>query len=334
MGKKKSPKRLWKELFDHKALQRPLFIPLVYSYASRIGRMPVQEMLSDSTRLAKALMSAQELFGYDAVLSHYDPYLELELLGRSFEWVPKGVKEMVLSSARESAVTDRSITAAEIPPVSLIFDAAAQMREVIGQDTPVIGVVNSPVTLLRMILMDRFSLTEADFNEMKSFLNDIQGIVLDLVKAYCNLRVDAIWLIEEDWDGITASEIERIRPIYQTFWNVLDYFDVRSIMAFHRYDIAELEKYFTIGADAVFFAGAQASDIALESLSVLMDRYEMCVGVACPFPDSEDRSARLDSILSQVMEAGRGFFLSTPWEVALGTPIESLTEMVERITEP
>ncbi|VBB44458.1 hypothetical protein TRIP_B330564 [uncultured Desulfatiglans sp.] len=334
MGKKKSPKRLWKDLFDHKALQRPLFIPLVYSYASRIGRMPFQEMLSDSTRFAKALMSAQELFGYDAVLSHYDPYLELELLGRSFEWVPKGVKEMVVSSGGKSAVTDRKIIAAEVPPVNLIFDAAAEMREVIGQDIPVIGVVNSPVTLLRAILRDRFSLKEADFPEAKVFLNDIQGIVLDLVKAYCNLRVDAIWLIEEDWEGIEASEVERIKPIYQTFWNVLDYFDVRSIMAFHRYDIAELETYFSIGADAVFFAGAQAYDIELEKLSVLMERNEMCAGVACPFPDSADRSALFDSILSQVMDAGSGFFLSTPLEVALDTPIESLTEMVERITEP
>lgn len=334
MGKKKSPKRLWKDLFDHKEWQRPPFVPLVYSYASRIGKMSIQEMFSNSTHFAKALMSAQELFGYDAVLSHCDPYVELELLGRSFDWVPKDIKEMVLSSGRKSGITERSITAAEVPPVSLIFDAAAEMREVIGQDTPVIGVVNSPVTLLRTILMDRFSLTEADFPEMKSFLNDIQGIVLDLVKAYCNLRVDAIWLIEEDWEGVTPSEIERIGPIYQTFWNVLEYFDVRSIMAFHRYDIAELEKYFTIGPDAVFFAGAQAFDIALESLSVLMDRYEMCVGVACPFPDSADRSARLDSILSQVMDAGSGFFLSTPWEVAPGTPIESLSAMVERITEP
>jgi uroporphyrinogen-III decarboxylase len=333
-GKSKSPKRLWKELFAHKDLQRPLFIPLVYTCASKVSKMSVGEMLSDAGSLSRSLMMAQELFGYDGIISNYDSYLELDLLGRSFDWVPRDIVEILLSKERFSPATGKIVKSlSEVGHMPVVFESTAQLCDVVGREIPVIGVINGPVTLVRMILGDRFDTRGERRQEIKGPLNDLQAIVLDLLKAYCDQRVDAVWLIEEDWAGITAEEIDWLKPLYQTFWNVTEYYDVRTIMAFHRYDSSDLEKYFRLGMNAVYFGGEEAFKISPRSLSAWIDKYSVCVGLACPYPESPEGTASLDSVISEVTDMGGGLFLSTPCEVGLETPVESINGIVERIRE-
>jgi hypothetical protein len=333
-GKQKSSKRLWKDLFERKDLQRPLFVPLVYRYASRISGVAVEEMLSNATSLSRSLATAQELFGYDGIISNYDPRLEVELLGRALEQAPHEVTSRLQLTERPAAVIDGAAhSPSAMALASVIFDATAQLCDTVGHDNPVIGVLNSPVTLAQRMLGDAFDLREEHRQGLREIFDLVEKVVLDLLKTYCNQRVNGIWLIEENWEGISNEGAAWLKSRYQTLWNVAQYFDVPAIMAFHSYDVSELEKYFTLGADAVFFGGPRAFDVPLKSLSSYMEQYSVCAGVACPYPDSPANTASLESIIAYVAEAGCCFFLSTPSEVSLDTPVELLNAIMERIKD-
>jgi hypothetical protein len=330
--KAKSAKKLFKSLFELKEMERPLFIPLVYRYASRVSKMTVEEMLARAGNLSRSLSMAQELFEYDGIVSHYDNYLELELLSRSLGWVKQGILADLLERRRVSPVTGSAIASvSEVGKVPVVFEATGHLCDVVGRDVPVIGVVNSPLTIARTVLFEDGEPFAARREQLREPLNDAQAMMLDLIKSYCDLRVDAVWLIEEDWTGMTEEDLEWVKPLYRTFWNVTQYYDVKGIMGWHRYDGAMLEKYFSLGADGVFFGGPQARDVSPEMVADLSAQYGCCAGLACPSPGDPGAEARLEALIQAINETGVGLFLSTPFEVALDTPVEWISGIVERV---
>jgi hypothetical protein len=330
--KSKSAKKLFKDLVELKGMDRPLFIPLVYRYASRVSKMTVEEMLTQAGNLSRSLSMAQELFEYDGILSNYDTYLELDMLSRSFGWIKQDILTDLLERRRVSPVTGSSIgSVSEVGKVPVVFEATGHLCDVAGKDVPIIGVVNSPLTLVRTVLFEDGEPFAARREQMREPLNDTQAITLDLIKAYCDLRVDAVWLIEEDWTGMTDEDLEWVKPLYRTFWNVTQYYDVKGIMGWHRYDRAMVEKYFTLGADGVFFGGREAQDLPPSMVADLSAQYGCCAGLACPAPGDPGADERLDDLIRTISDTGAGLFLSTPFEVALETPVEWMNGIVERV---
>jgi hypothetical protein len=329
-SKRKSAKKLMKDLFDMRQMTHPVYLPLIYSYASKISQVPLEEMLGDSLKLSKGLIMAQGLFGYDGIFTNYDNYLEIGLLGDSFDWVDKQTVNQLVSRRRESFITGKALNSfLEVGRVSVVYESAAQLCEIVGRETPVIGVINSPVTLVNIILGDKYPLWEGHRDLLREPLNDARAVILDLIKAYCNHRVDAIWLIEEDWSKITESDMEWLSPLYHTFWKVTEYYDVKSIMAFHNYNPNDIDKYFSMGSDGVFFGGKEASALSAYSLAELVDQHGVCVGIGCPFADNNEQSGRLEELLESIEDIGHGFFLSTPWEVDLNSPVELIHKTMD-----
>jgi uroporphyrinogen-III decarboxylase len=334
-GRSKSPKRMLKDLFEMKEGARPLFIPLIYRYASRVSKIPLKEMLSDPASLSRSLTMAQELFEYDGIVTHYDSCLEMDFLARSFEWAEKEAIELFLTRERvnNNASTFPVRSAEEVGKIPVIFDATAQICEVVGRDIPVIGVLNGPVTLVRAILGESLPTMSGHHEEFRVPLGDTQAMVLDHIKAYCNHRVDVIWVIENDWSDMTPDDMEWLKPLYQTFWNVTQYYNVKSVMAFHRYDAGDMERYYSLGSDAVMFGGNQCRDLPLSSLAGWGERHGVCTGLACPYPEGAEGKEHVDSLVSTLRDMGKGFFLSSPCEVPFDTPVEWINAIVDKVRE-
>lgn len=332
--KHRSAKKLLRDLFDMKKVARPIYVPLMYSYASKISQTPLEEMLGDPLKLSKGLMMAQELFGYDGIFTNYDNYLEIKLLGSSFNWVDEQIINELVSRKRKSLVTGKALSSpVEIGQVPVVYESTAQLCEIVGRETPVIGVLNSPVTLVNIILGDRYPLWEGHHDRLRESLNDAQAIIVDLIKAYCNHRVDAIWLIEEDWSKMTEDDMKWLGPLYNTFWKVTQYYDVKSIMAFHNYNADSLERYFSMGSDGVYFGGKEATTLSIDSLAELVDQYGVCVGIGCPLANDNELTGQLEGLLESVKDIGQGFFLSTPWEVDPDSPVELIHKTVNIIRD-
>jgi len=330
-GKRKTPKRLFKDLFDLKDMEYPPFIPLVYTYASRVSKMPVEEMLGDPTGLSRGLIMSQELFDYDGVISHYDPCLEMEHLSECCDWVPQEVSGQVRLRPGTSLITGRALSDRPAGSMPVVLESASLVSATIGKEVPVIGVLNGPVSLVRRILDEHRPLCESK-DALKGRLEDVQGPLVDFVKAYCNQGLDAIWMIEEDWGSVTERDMEWLQPLYATFFNVTGYFDVKAVVAFHNYDPSHPDIYFSLGADALYFGGGKSEELPLKELSDLVDRSGVCVGIGCPLP--QDCQAVSDTqLIENVKGIGHGFFLSTCFEVDPEVPPERLTAMVQAVKE-
>lgn len=334
----KTPKRLMRDLLEMKGTSRPLFVPLVYRYASKVSQIPLEEMLGDPNHLSRSLIMAQELFGYDGIISSYDLHLEMEALGLSHligadtEETRMAMRDRVAAGKLGEIISKPVRPLLDKGRIRVIRESAAQISQIVGPEIPVIAVLNGPATLLNRILYGDFAnLWREHREQLTEPLNDLRALVLEMIKSYCEQRVDAIWLAEEDWARIDAGDAEWVRSFYKTFWNVTQYYDVKSILCLHSHSTDDLEKYFSLGADAVFFAGPNARDLQIPSIAQLVDRYGVCAGIPCPYPENQEQAQRLDSTVCQVADFGRGFFFSTACEVPLDVPVEWLHHIVDRI---
>ena len=332
--RQKPAKKLMRDLFDMKKVSRPLFIPLVYRYASRVSRVPVEEMLADPLKLSKSLIMARELFDYDAIMTHYDNYLEIGMLSDSFDWAGKDLLNGLAERKRMSPVAGRPLgSPSEVGRAPAVFEASSMLCEMKGRETPVIGVLNSPVTLVNIMLGGSLPLGGDRLRDLKGPLNDARTLLLDLIKAYCDQRVDSIWLIEEDWSGMAKEDTQWLRPLYDTFWNVTGYYDVKTILAFHDFDPGDMGKYFTMGSDGIFFGGGRVANLSPGTLTRLVDQYGLCAGVGCPLPENDGSARLVEAFLSEVEALGYGLFLSTAFEVGLDVPVELMHGMMSMIKD-
>ena len=64
-----SSKELIRSLFQLRDLPRIPFVPWVGSFAAQLEQISVEDMLSDAGLLSTSLMNAQQLFGYDAIVT-------------------------------------------------------------------------------------------------------------------------------------------------------------------------------------------------------------------------------------------------------------------------
>ena len=81
-----SSKDLIRGLFELRDLPKVPFIPWVGSFAAQLEQIQIEIMLSDAGSLSRALINAQKLFGYDAIVAAFDLSLEAEACGCRIDW--------------------------------------------------------------------------------------------------------------------------------------------------------------------------------------------------------------------------------------------------------
>lgn len=107
-------KKLVRDLFRLSELPRLPFIPWVSTFAARLEQISVKEMLSDPTTLSKSLENAQKLFGYDAIISVFDPSLEAEACGCRIAWGAEGELPTVIGHPLMEGATIEDLDFSEI----------------------------------------------------------------------------------------------------------------------------------------------------------------------------------------------------------------------------
>jgi hypothetical protein len=82
-----NPRQQLKALFRGKAMDRPLFVPLIGTYLSKVNQKPMQDIFYDAGLLHQGLRDAQQLLQADAVITPLDEALEAEAF-----WLPGAVE--------------------------------------------------------------------------------------------------------------------------------------------------------------------------------------------------------------------------------------------------
>ena len=327
-----SSKELVRSLFQLRDLARVPFIPWVCSFAAQLEQIEMEAMLSDSGLLSRALINSQKLFGYDAIVSVFDPSLEAEACGCKIDWgsgedLPEVVSHPLSEGARiEDIDTSNFEKRGRIPAV---LEATKRLNLVRGKEVAIIGVITGPLTLAGHLKGKSFV---ADLNqgaeETTKVVNLAGSIGLKLCRLYCELGVDVITIAEEMLGQINPAQYQTVAAPLRSIWNVARFYNVPSLILSKGCREEHVEPALALQADGVALSGdidcTQLRDAALKRKNCYARSISSSSLLGAPSQVADYTTACLAS-------TGKGFFLSTEWEVPYSTSVDNMHEVMSVI---
>ncbi len=327
-----SSKELVRGLFELRDMLRVPFIPWVCSFAAQLEQIQAKAMLSDAGILSRALINAQKLFGYDAIVNIFDSSLEAEACGCKINWGQGDALPEVTSHPLNegAAIGDLDFTDFEKRGrLPVVLEATKRLNIIKGKEIAIIGMITGPLTLAGHLKGESFiDNLEQDTDEAAEIISAAGSIALKLCRTYCETGVDAIVIAEETLGQINPAVYQAVASSLRSIWNVSRFYNVHSLVLSKGCRNEDIEPILELQADGVAISGdmdyAQVKDAALKR--------------NCCFARSISSSSLLDSVTAVgdstadcLSSAGKGFFLSTEWDVPYSTSVNNMHEVVRII---
>ena len=327
-----SSKDLVRGLFELRDLAKVPFIPWVCSFAAQLEQIEVKAMLSDAGLLSRSLLNTQKLFGYDAIINVFDPSLEAEACGCKIEYGEDGQLPRVISHPLSEGATIEDLDISNFDKrrrLPAILEATKRLKITRGKEVAIIGLITGPLTLARHLKGEAFL---ADWNlraeEVMKVITTAGNIGLKLCRLYCELGVDVVVIAEEMLGQVNPSLCQALVAPLRSIWNVARFYNVHSLILSKGCVEGDVEPILGLQADGVALAG----DIDYTHLRDAALKRNSCYARSIPSSTLVETIPQLKaSLMEYSSERGKGFFLSTEWEVPYATDVNNMHEVVHII---
>ena len=327
-------KELVRGLFERKEPDKVPFIPWVCSFAAKLEQVPIQTMVSDAGILSKALINAQKLFGYDAIINIFDSTLEAEACGCKINWSDSEKLPEVISHPLSEGAAIGDLDTPDFEKrgrLPVVLEATKRLNIIKGKDVAIAGLVTGPLTIAGHLKGEAFL---DDLNQGKDEALEIieaaGSVGLKLCRTYCELGVDLIAIAEEMLGQISPEMSKVIASSLRSIWNVVRFYNVHSLILGKGCNDGHIEPVLDLQAEGVALSGnidaVQVKDEAMKR--------------DCCFARSIPSSALLgtvsqagDSTEDCLSAKDKGLFLSTEWDVPYATDVNNMQEVMRVVRD-
>ena len=317
-----SSKELVRSLFQLRDLSRIPFIPWVGRFAAQLEQIDVEEMLSDAGALSRALINAQKLFGYDAISTVIDPSLEAEACGCSIEWRGSGNLPAVTGHPLADSASLDTTSFEKRGRVPVVLEAIKRINAIRGKQVAIVGVVTGPLALALHLRGDAL-LSDAPQEAAKA-ITIAGGVALKLARLYCEAGADVIAISGPTLGQVPPATLQLVAAPLRSIWNVVHFYNARSLLITRGCRREHIEPVLALGADGVVMSG----DVDYAELAKGAAGRKACW--ARPVPEAallESGSLPADLLANR----GKGFFLSTEWEVPYEASVDRMNDVMRAI---
>ena len=252
-------KELVSRLFELRAMPRTPFIPWVCSLAAQLEQIQVKAMLSDAGLLSRALLNAQKLFGYDAIVNILDPSLEAEACGCRIDWDEEEALPEVISHPLSEGATIDDLDFIDFEKrgrLPVVLEATKRLNIIKGKEIAIIGMITGPLTLARHLKGESFTdILTQDVDEAAEIISTAGSVSLKLCRTYCEVGVDAIVIAEEMLGQVNQAIYQEVASSLRSIWNVSRFYNVHSLVLSKGCREEHVEPILDLQADGVVISG-------------------------------------------------------------------------------
>jgi hypothetical protein len=224
-----------KGLLDGIAPPRPLFLPIAFSTGAKVENVTLGTFLHNPTKIVSSLRQMRSHLRSDGVACYFDPFLEVEALGATLEWVsydqppvirwphparPGGLPED-LRSPEEATKCGR---------VSVAVEVIRRMKAVPNRDFLLMAGVTGPLTLAARILQ----LTNNDEPQSLTLADTAREVAAtvttQMASAFVEAGADVVILQEEMVPILTADTCEVWAELLAPAINVVRFYEALPVL--------------------------------------------------------------------------------------------------------
>ncbi len=321
-----SSKELVRRTLSLDPVPRTPFIPWLFTCAAKLEQVSIQTMLNSPNDLAKSIEHAQQLFGYDAVVSIFDSTIEAEACGCKLDWQGEdGAPEVVTPLLQfEEAIDQIDIpTIEKMGRFPVVMEATKRLNFTLGRTVAIAGVVTGPLTLSNKLTgEDIVQKLENNPDWAAKVLNIAGKIIAKVCRSYCEWQMDIIVIADELLARLKPALLNQMVPYLQPAWNITRFYMAHPVvLTGEQHNGGDI---FILGADGVVAGSSGPPDADVQ-------RRNSCRGLAIPrsilMGSREEISKAV--ITHLIHEPKERSFITTEWEVPYNTPVENLHELMQ-----
>jgi len=322
-----------KKLFSQSKMTRPLFIPILYTYAAKLAQIPVRRMLTDPTSLTKAISMAYQLLRYDAIVIPFDPTLEAETLGASVEFRPDSPPRIGSCSFTEKNCTDTSFDSIiQNGRMPIVFETIKRLKAQLGKDTDILAGVTGPLTLAYQLQGETFrEKCLSNPEQAISFLEFTSQITTRVIRHYGELGVNGILMLENRFSLAGPEIIAGMKTICMSNSNTCNFYELPVILYLD--DISD--QYRELLFDLPWNGFIQHAPDHFAANVQKLAKEGRCFGMALSQEELENKSVSSfrKSLKKYIDECENNqFLISTAGDPSHNTPVENLHEIMRLLT--
>ena len=327
-----TPKQMVRGVFEAADLPRLPFIPWVFTHAAKLEQVPVQRMFADPTQYTKCLQNAQKLYGYDAIISSFDPSLEAEICGCFLNWKSEyeAPAACPVPGFNMGKLKDINVeNAAKTGRFGTVIESLKRINRVAGQNLGLVAVIHGPLTLLagltgRDPLKDFAEKTEEAIKPIEAAAE----FLLKVVQVYCGLELDAITIVERPIGFCSPEQLSLLGPVFSPILNTIRFYNAFSILLPGAPLLNNITGLLDLGFD-----GIVAPEVDINTWHKIRNGRSGILGKAIPAHLLNSNPGELQTYLETSLPGvtGPGVFLTTDWEIPPETPPDNIHLMMKMI---
>jgi uroporphyrinogen-III decarboxylase len=320
--------------FEQAEAPRLPFVPFVFRHAARLEQVPLATMYADPTKYAKCLQNARKLYGYDAVVSGFDPSLEAEIAGLPVKWAgdygtPSNIPRPGYDLARLEDIN--VLGAGRSGRFGTVIESLRRINKVYGSSVALAAVVSGPLTLTAALTgRDPVGELKTSPEAVMQAVEAVAGFLLKVVQTYCQLELDFIAFVERPAAAFAAPHLPWLQSALAPILNTVRFYNAFSVLLPGDVSSDSLDGLIDLGFDGIVAAG-----IGNVAWSQLKKGRPGVLGKAIPAGILAGDHAVLQEYLKKQLPgcAGTGVFLTTDGEVPPDTPPANINLVMDMISK-
>lgn len=334
-----SKELIFKTLRHEKTDELP-WVPFAGVHAGKIVGYSAEEVLRDEDKLVEAVLAANKLYTPDGLPVLFDLQVEAEILGCDLLWArnnPPSVKSHPLEGANKGIPCNCKIPTAKSGRLPVILPAMRRIKEQIGEDTALYGLICGPFTLASHL---RGSDIFMDMMNDQAYVKELVGfcaqVSIEMSKLYIEAGMDVIAVVDPLVSQISPKHIEKM--LSEGFKAVFDF--IRAQGALSSFFVCgnatkQIEVMCQTGPDGI----SVDENVNLAKAKEISDRYNITIGGNIPLTTTMLHGTQEDNIkgvldLIDSIEDHHNLIISPGCDMPYDTPIENTVACAQAVKHP
>jgi uroporphyrinogen decarboxylase len=220
------------KLLKKQAVDKVPWIPFAGVHAGKLKNYTAIEILQDKDKLVESLLEVKKMYQPDGMPVVFDLQVEAEILGCDLLWAdnnPPSVSSHPLDMTK-GIPCKCLIPSKKDGRIPLILEAMKEVKEKIGDDTALYGLITGSFTLASHLRGQNFFMDMLDDEE---YTKNLLAYTTEVAKAMCDYYIEA----GMDVIGVVCPLVSQISPmsfndfLYEPYKELFDYIRSKGVLS-------------------------------------------------------------------------------------------------------
>ncbi|MDO4553885.1 MAG: uroporphyrinogen decarboxylase family protein [Lachnospiraceae bacterium] len=333
-------KELIYKALRHEETERVPWVPFAGVHAGKLKGYTAKEILLDADKLYESLMEVHKLYTPDGMPVVFDLQIEAEILGCKLLWAennPPSVRKHPFAATAGVPSDDKipKITDGRIP---MVLDVTKRLKESIGEDTAIYGLICGPLTLASHLrgsdfFMDMF----LDPDYIKELMEFCKKVSLKMAEYYIDAGVDVVAVVDPLVSQVSPDSFEA--QLSFAFSEVFDYIRERGVFSAF-FVCGNATNQMKVMCDTHPDSIHVDENVDLLAAKDVTDAYNILIGGNIPltttmlFGNQQDNMKFIIDMLDQFKGRETNLIISPGCDMPYDVPIENTVAVAQAIFHP